>query len=105
MVIMSPEITSLDIASPESDHSCHTSAPSPKRSAGAAGLTVNANGRPVKRRASKACQCCRARKVRCNVVEHGAPCTNCRLDEVPCIVTESKRRKYVTADEAWEFVD
>jgi hypothetical protein len=52
-----------------------------------------ANGRPVKRRASKACQCCRARKVRCNVVEHGAPCTNCRLDEVECIVTESKRRK------------
>jgi hypothetical protein len=66
---------------------------SPKRKAGDAGLNVNANGRPVKRRASKACQCCRARKVRCNVVEHGAPCTNCRLDEVPCIVTESKRRK------------
>ncbi|KAF8534335.1 fungal-specific transcription factor domain-containing protein [Trichophaea hybrida] len=51
------------------------------------------NFRAVKRRASKACQCCRARKVRCNVVEHGAPCTNCRLDEVECIVTESKRRK------------
>ncbi|KAI9746365.1 MAG: hypothetical protein M1818_000077 [Claussenomyces sp. TS43310] len=66
--------------------------PSPKRSANAAGLNVNANGRPVKRRASKACQCCRQRKVRCNVVEHGAPCTNCRLDEVECIVTESKRR-------------
>lgn len=79
-----------DRASPESDHS-HP--PSPKRKASSAGLNVNANGRPVKRRASKACQCCRARKVRCNVVEHGAPCTNCRLDEVPCIVTESKRRK------------
>ncbi|EWC44821.1 hypothetical protein DRE_06459 [Drechslerella stenobrocha 248] len=61
-----------------------------KRSAPAAGL--NANGRPIKRRASKACQCCRARKVRCNVVEHGAPCTNCRLDNVDCIITESKRR-------------
>jgi hypothetical protein len=57
------------------------------------GTSTSANGRPVKRRASKACQCCRARKVRCNVVEHGAPCTNCRLDEVECIVTESKRRK------------
>lgn len=31
--------------------------------------------------------------MRCNVVEHGAPCTNCRLDEVECVVTESKRRK------------
>ncbi|KAF3931563.1 hypothetical protein ABW19_dt0208493 [Dactylella cylindrospora] len=61
-----------------------------KRSASASGN--NANGRPIKRRASKACQCCRARKVRCNVVEHGAPCTNCRLDNVDCIITESKRR-------------
>jgi hypothetical protein len=50
--------------------------------------------RPVKRRASKACQCCRSRKVRCNVTEHGAPCTNCRLDEVECIVSESRRKKY-----------
>lgn len=51
--------------------------------------------RPVKRRASKACQCCRSRKVRCNVVEHGAPCTNCRLDQVECVITESKRKRYV----------
>jgi len=91
-----PDITTADRASPESDHSQHPS--SPKRKASSAGLNVNASGRPVKRRASKACQCCRARKVRCNVVEHGAPCTNCRLDEVPCIVTESKRRKYVPLD-------
>ena len=67
-----------------------------KRSAGDAGIKPNGM-RPhksVKRRASKACQCCRSRKVRCNVVEHGAPCTNCRLDEVECIVSESKRKKY-----------
>lgn len=51
------------------------------------------SGRPVKRRASKACQCCRSRKVRCDVVESGIPCTNCRLDEVECLVTEGKRRK------------
>ncbi|KAI9732562.1 MAG: hypothetical protein M1834_003897 [Cirrosporium novae-zelandiae] len=63
-----------------------------KRNASAAGMT-DGKARAVKRRASKACQCCRARKVRCNVVEHGAPCTNCRLDEVECIVTEGKRRK------------
>lgn len=69
-----------------------------KRNASEAGLKPNGM-RPtksVKRRASKACQCCRARKVRCNVVEHGAPCTNCRLDEVECIVSESKRKKYVS---------
>jgi hypothetical protein len=56
------------------------------------------NNRPVKRRASKACCCCRARKVRCDVVENGSPCTNCRLDQVECVVTESKRRRYVNME-------
>ncbi|KAJ5675849.1 Cutinase transcription factor [Penicillium macrosclerotiorum] len=62
-----------------------------KRKASVAGLSTH--NRPVKRRASKACCCCRARKVRCDVVENGSPCTNCRLDQVECVVTESKRRK------------
>ena len=64
-----------------------------KRKASAAGLPGAA--RQIKRRASKACCCCRARKVRCDVVENGSPCTNCRLDEVECVVTESRRRKLV----------
>lgn len=64
-----------------------------KRKASQAGLDSTGQARAVKRRASKACQCCRARKVRCNVTEHGAPCTNCRLDEVECIVSESRRKK------------
>ncbi|EGP91831.1 uncharacterized protein MYCGRDRAFT_20893, partial [Zymoseptoria tritici IPO323] len=65
-----------------------------KRTATDAGLRPNGTrpAKSVKRRASKACQCCRSRKVRCNVVEHGPPCTNCRLDEVECIVSESKRK-------------
>lgn len=69
---------------------------SQKRKASVASLDGTngpSHGRSVKRRASKACQCCRARKVRCNVTEHGAPCTNCRLDEVECIVSESRRKK------------
>ncbi|KXL49440.1 MAG: hypothetical protein FE78DRAFT_76324 [Acidomyces sp. 'richmondensis'] len=70
-----------------------------KRTADAAGLKPGMRpAKSVKRRASKACQCCRARKVRCNVVEHGAPCTNCRLDEVECIVSESKRKKLASRD-------
>ncbi|XPS74793.1 hypothetical protein M3J09_006907 [Ascochyta lentis] len=71
----------------------HMESQPPKRKATTAGLDGNTTGRSVKRRASKACQCCRARKVRCNVTEHGAPCTNCRLDEVDCIVSESRRKK------------
>jgi hypothetical protein len=67
-----------------------------KRKALAAGLP--ASGRTVKRRASRACHCCRSRKVRCDVVESGTPCTNCRLDEVECMVSVSKRRKRPRAD-------
>ncbi|KAE8330462.1 fungal-specific transcription factor domain-containing protein [Aspergillus sergii] len=77
-------------ASPSSSNMAENEAKG-KRKASTAGLPANA--RPVKRRASKACCCCRARKVRCDVVENGSPCTNCRLDQVDCIVTESKRRK------------
>jgi hypothetical protein len=47
-------------------------------------------------RASHACQNCRSRKVRCDVVlamtettQHR--CTNCRLDGVKCVVPESNR--------------
>lgn len=36
--------------------------------------------------------------VRCDVVESGVPCTNCRLDEVDCCVSDSKRRKKSMAD-------
>ncbi|KAL2406065.1 Cutinase transcription factor 1 beta [Exophiala dermatitidis] len=67
-----------------------------KRKPSAAGLATG--GRTVKRRASKACHCCRSRKVRCDVVESGIPCTNCRLDEVECIVTEGKRKRKSHAD-------
>jgi len=84
------------MASSSEDHASPAevkSAQAVKRKASTAGLDNPAPPRPVKRRASKACQCCRARKVRCNVTEHGAPCTNCRLDEVECIVSESRRKK------------
>lgn len=60
---------------------------------------TDANGAPeakaakvIKRRAARACVSCRQRKVRCDVVE-GAPCGNCRWDNVECIVQESRRRK------------
>jgi hypothetical protein len=82
-----------DYSGSPSDH--HIDIQPPKRKANQAGLDGHATGRSVKRRASKACQCCRSRKVRCNVTEHGAPCTNCRLDEVECIVSESRRKKSV----------
>lgn len=51
----------------------------------------SSNDRASKRRASKACLSCRNRKVRCDVVSGGHPCTNCRLDKFECIVRESYR--------------
>ncbi|KFZ19019.1 hypothetical protein V502_03874, partial [Pseudogymnoascus sp. VKM F-4520 (FW-2644)] len=86
---MTPSTTSLMSSSPRSPSSA-SHPPSPKRKTDS--TTTGISNRRVKRRASKACQCCRARKVRCNV-EHGAPCKNCRLDEVPCTVTEGRRGK------------
>ncbi|KAI0814379.1 fungal-specific transcription factor domain-containing protein [Xylaria sp. FL0064] len=67
-----------------------TSPSSKKRSASA--TESNGTGKVTKRRAARACVSCRARKVRCDVVE-GAPCGNCRWDGVECVVQESRRRK------------
>ena len=46
----------------------------------------------VKRRASRACQCCRSKKIRCDVVARGIPCTRCRLEKVKCNVSEAKNK-------------
>lgn len=52
----------------------------------------------TKRRASKACWSCRSRKVRCDALDTGMPCTNCRLDEIACALADSHRgRRQVVA--------
>jgi hypothetical protein len=48
-----------------------------------------------KKRSSRACTTCRLRKVRCNIVAHGAPCSNCRHDEIECVLPLSRRQRYV----------
>lgn len=40
--------------------------------------------RASRKRAWRACQRCHARKVRCDGVVNGFPCTNCRLDHFDC---------------------
>ncbi|KAK4499608.1 hypothetical protein PRZ48_010126 [Zasmidium cellare] len=49
------------------------------------------HGRAIKHRASHACQSCRTRKVRCDVLVNAPRCTNCRLDQLECIVIASRR--------------
>lgn len=77
-----------------------TPPPPKKRSSTAAALDANGNPKPVKRRATKACAACRARKVRCDVMQryHITPegevtCSNCTMDGIKCVIGESKRRK------------
>lgn len=41
--------------------------------------------KPRIRRARVACEYCHGRKVRCDAMVHGFPCTNCRLDNVECL--------------------
>lgn len=43
---------------------------------------IDGSHRP--KRASRACQRCHSRKVRCDATVNGFPCTNCRLDAVSC---------------------
>ncbi|KAI5921360.1 transcription factor CTF1 [Camillea tinctor] len=80
-----PNPDDRDVTSPSS------SSPSSKKRP-ASGTEPNGTAKVTKRRAARACVSCRARKVRCDVVE-GAPCGNCRWDNVECIVQESRRRK------------
>ncbi|KAI1391030.1 fungal-specific transcription factor domain-containing protein [Hypoxylon trugodes] len=85
--------TTMDPHSPkpsENSTSLDPNSQSKKRSAS----TTEPNGstKVTKRRAARACISCRSRKVRCDVVE-GAPCGNCRWDNVECIVQESRRRR------------
>ncbi|KIW86561.1 hypothetical protein Z517_01959 [Fonsecaea pedrosoi CBS 271.37] len=44
------------------------------------------------KRAPRACESCRSRKVRCDVTRTKIPCTNCRLDCKDCSLPTSKRR-------------
>lgn len=44
-----------------------------------------------RRRAHQACERCRSRKVRCDLVARGKPCTNCTLDNCSCIILPSTR--------------
>ncbi|KJK90644.1 hypothetical protein H633G_05443 [Metarhizium anisopliae BRIP 53284] len=82
---------SIHGASPASSHSDSGDKSNSKKRA-SAGEESSGPQKVTKRRAARACVSCRARKVRCDVVE-GAPCGNCRWDNVECIVQESRRRK------------
>ncbi|KAH8821402.1 fungal-specific transcription factor domain-containing protein [Xylogone sp. PMI_703] len=110
--ISAEELGQIDPTSMHSPSSSHSQSQSPppsdsqasatqpkKRTASASGLE-NGEAKPVKRRAAKACAACRARKVRCDVMQryHVSPdgevtCSNCTMDGIRCIIEESKRKR------------
>lgn len=92
---MPRQIIPADIISAGPDNATQIATP-PTSKRKARRLGLNAKGQPIKRRAAKACQVCRSRKVRCDVVEHGAPCSNCKSGAIPCTVPETKHKKYVS---------
>ncbi|KAH7016757.1 fungal-specific transcription factor domain-containing protein [Ilyonectria destructans] len=47
----------------------------------------------LRRRALRACLSCRARKVRCDVVQR-APCGNCKWDNIECVVASRRNAKF-----------
>ncbi|KAG9245306.1 fungal-specific transcription factor domain-containing protein [Calycina marina] len=85
---------------PQSPASTDSGENNKKRTPVSAGLDSNGNPKPVKRRAAKACAACRARKVRCDVMQRyhitadgEVTCSNCTMDGIKCVIEESKRRK------------
>ncbi|KAL8788667.1 MAG: hypothetical protein Q9213_001595 [Squamulea squamosa] len=47
----------------------------------------------TKQRASRACETCHARKVRCDAANLGVPCTNCVAFSIECRIPAPKRKK------------
>ncbi|KAE8366773.1 fungal-specific transcription factor domain-containing protein [Aspergillus caelatus] len=86
------------------NHTDSTSRPSPAPSAtgstGTSGITVRAgpNGHMSfrRQRASRACETCHARKVRCDAASLGVPCTNCVAFSIECKIPTPKRKKNQT---------
>ncbi|KAI1775205.1 fungal-specific transcription factor domain-containing protein [Hypoxylon cercidicola] len=57
--------------------------------------TQNAQGQLSfrRQRASRACETCHARKVRCDAASLGVPCTNCVAFQIECKIPQPKRKK------------
>lgn len=62
---------------------------------GGAGVAA-ARGKLKQRRSRKACQHCHTRKIRCNVLETGTPCSNCVDAGTTCVIRRRKNQRSVS---------
>ncbi|KAK1755950.1 GPI ethanolamine phosphate transferase [Echria macrotheca] len=60
---------------------------------GAAAASAAAQMSFRRQRASRACETCHARKVRCDAASLGIPCTNCAAFSIECRIPTPKRKK------------
>ncbi|KAG5978155.1 Cutinase transcription factor 1 alpha [Claviceps digitariae] len=72
-----------------SDSPAKTSPPAPNNGSG--NLAGQMSFR--RQRASRACETCHARKVRCDAASLGVPCTNCVAFQIECRIPTPKRKK------------
>ncbi|KMP06927.1 cutinase transcription factor 1 alpha [Coccidioides immitis H538.4] len=76
------------------------SANPPKPGAGATPTTSSGHPSFRRQRASRACETCHARKVRCDAASLGVPCTNCVAFSIECKIPTPKRKKNQKAKDA-----
>ncbi|UKZ85483.1 Cutinase transcription factor 1 alpha [Trichoderma asperellum] len=103
---MDVEISASDEATPASPQQSQPQPPSKSSpmsggamNAAAAGAAAAAAGQMSfrRQRASRACETCHARKVRCDAASLGVPCTNCVAFQIECRIPTPKRKKTQTA--------
>ncbi|KAH0412917.1 hypothetical protein KCU90_g17255, partial [Aureobasidium melanogenum] len=68
-------------------HAQHQASPTASSQQGASGTSFR------RQRASRACETCHARKVRCDAASLGVPCTNCVAFNIECKIPSPKRKK------------
>ncbi|KAG6000978.1 Cutinase transcription factor 1 alpha [Claviceps maximensis] len=72
-----------------SDSPAKTSPPASNSASGNAAAQMSFR----RQRASRACETCHARKVRCDAASLGVPCTNCVAFQIECRIPTPKRKK------------
>ncbi|THX16270.1 hypothetical protein D6D13_01926 [Aureobasidium pullulans] len=68
-------------------HAQHQQSPTGMSQQGGSGTSFR------RQRASRACETCHARKVRCDAASLGVPCTNCVAFNIECKIPSPKRKK------------
>ncbi|PNY23986.1 Cutinase transcription factor 1 alpha [Tolypocladium capitatum] len=94
---MDVDMSSGDAGPQQSSESPSKASPPASSSSAAAAAAAAAQMSFRRQRASRACETCHARKVRCDAASLGVPCTNCVAFQIECRIPTPKRKKAQTA--------